>query len=317
MLMRFLMQYAKLKRCWLNKGTIMMKLGMVGLDTSHCLAFTNLLNDPENQFHISGAKVVKAFPGGSEVFSFSRDRVGKFTSDLRCMNIEMTGRIEDLSGMDGYFLESVDGNQHLEQFKVLAKFGKPVFIDKPLACSYADAMEIAKIAKKENIPVMTASAIRYAKGIDGLLEADEKVESCEAFGPMSILEDYRDYFWYGIHSAEVLFSFMGTGCRQVQTFSSNKIDMIVGVWEDGRIGTLRGNRTGADNFGCLITTDKTTKAGFVSGEIPYYAMMLKKVIPFLQTGISPIDLSESLEIIAFLDGASKSRASGGKSINIK
>jgi hypothetical protein len=32
-------------------------------------------------------------------------------------------------GLDGYFLESVGGNQHLEQFKALAKFGKPVFIE--------------------------------------------------------------------------------------------------------------------------------------------------------------------------------------------
>lgn len=294
-----------------------MKLGMVGLDTSHCVAFAKLLNDPGNQFHIPGTKIVKAFPGGSKAFSSSVTRVGKFTGELRGMNVEMTGSIEELSGLDAYFLESVDGNQHLEQFKALAKFGKPVFIDKPLACSYGDATEIAKIAKALNVPVMTASAIRFAKGIDGLLEADEKVESCEAFGPMALLEDYRDYFWYGIHSAEVLFSFMGRGCKSVQTFNTEKIDVIVGLWPDGRIGTLRGNRTGANNFGCVVTTGKTTKAGFVSGEIPYYALMLKKVIPFFQTGISPIELSESLEIIAFLEAASRSRANGGKIIKME
>lgn len=294
-----------------------MKLGMIGLDTSHCVAFSSLLNDSQNQFHIPGTKIVRAFPGGSDAFSLSMARVGKFTDDLRAMNIEMAGRIEDLSGLDGYFLESVDGNQHLEQFKELAKFGKPVFIDKPLACNCGDGREIARIAKAEKIPLMTASAIRYAKGIDGLLESDEKVESCEAFGPMPLLEDYRDYFWYGIHSAEVLFSFMGVGCRSVQTFSTDKIDVMVGVWEDGRIGTVRGNRTGADTFGCLITTGKSTKAGIISGEIPYYAMLLRKVVPFLKTGISPVDLSESLEVIAFLDAASESRASGGKSISMK
>ena len=294
-----------------------MKLGMVGLDTSHCVAFAKLLNEPENQFHVPGAKIVRAFPGGSQAFSSSRARVGTFTDELRAMKVEIAGGIEDLAGLDGYFLESVDGNQHLEQFRVLAEFGKPVFIDKPLACHYGDAAEIVRIAKANNIPIMTASAIRYAKGIDGLIDAGEAVESCEAFGPMALLDDYRDYFWYGIHSAEVLFSFMGKGCRSVQTFHTEKMDVMVGLWNDGRIGTLRGNRTGANTFGCVITTDQATKAGVVSGEVPFYAILLKKVIPFFQTGISPIDLSESLEIIAFLEAACQSLASGGKRFAIE
>jgi hypothetical protein len=293
-----------------------LQLGMIGLDTSHCQAFVQLLNNPDNQFHIPGCKIVKAFPGGSDAFSLSKNRVGQFTEELRAMNIEIVDSIDALAGLDGYFLESVDGNQHLEQFKILAKFGKPVFIDKPLACNYADAKAIADIAKAGNVPVVTASAIRYANGIADLLEADEKVESCEAFGPMALLEDYRDYFWYGIHSAEVLFSFMGRGCVGVQTFSSEKIDVIVGTWNDGRIGTLRGNRTGANNFGCVLTTSKTTKTGFANAGIPYYALMLKKVIPFFQNGIPPINFDESLEIIAFLDAASESRSNDGKYIKI-
>lgn len=294
-----------------------MQIGMIGLDTSHCPAFVKLLNDSANEFHVPGAKVVKAFPGGSKDFSLSHSRIGQFTEELKALGIQICDSIEaTASGMDAFFLESVDGRQHLEQFKILAKFGKPVFIDKPFACSFADALAIAKIAGEKNIPVMTASAIRYAKGIDGLLEAGEAARSCEAFGPMALLSDYRDYFWYGIHSAEVLYAMMGKGCQTVRTFHTEKIDLIVGMWGDGRIGTLRGNRTGANNFGCTVTTDKTTKTGIASGEVPYYALMLKKVIPFFQTGKSPIAMEESLEIIAFLDAASQSLANGGKPVNI-
>lgn len=176
-----------------------MQIGMIGLDTSHCPAFVKLLNDSANEFHVAGAKVVKAFPGGSQDFSLSRTRVGPFSAELKALGIQICDSIEETAGgMDAFFLESVDGRQHLEQFKILAKFGKPVFIDKPFACSCEDALAIARIAGKRNIPVMTASAIRYARGIDGLLEAGEAVQSCEAFGPMAILSDYRDYFWYGI-----------------------------------------------------------------------------------------------------------------------
>jgi hypothetical protein len=294
-----------------------MKIGMVGLDTSHCPAFVKLLNDSANEFHIPGAKVVKAFPGGSKDFFLSHSRIEQFTGELKALGIQICDSLEETAkDMDAFFLESVDGRQHLEQFKVLAKFGKPVFIDKPFACSFEDAKAIAEISRKKNAPVMTASAIRFAKGIDDLLEAGEIAQSCEAFGPMSLLSDYRDYFWYGIHSAEALYAMMGKGCKTVQTFNTDKIDVIVGMWEDGRIGTLRGNRTGADNFGCIVTTDKIAKAGFASGEIPYYALMLKKIVPFFQTGQSPICIEESLEVIAFLEAASQSLMNGGKTVNI-
>jgi len=293
-----------------------LKIGMIGLDTSHCPAFVNLLNDVDNEFHVPGAKVVKAFPGGSNLFSSSMSRVEGFTNDLKERGIEICDSIDAAAeGMDAFFLESVDGRQHLEQFKILADYGKPVFIDKPFACCFEDAKAIVELAKAKNVPVMTASAIRYGKGID-VLRDGSKVESCEAFGPMALLDDYRDYFWYGIHSAETLYSFMGTGCKQVQATSTDKVDVIVGSWADGRIGTLRGNRVGANGFGCMLTVEGETKFALVSGEIPYYALMLKKIVPFFQTGVSDIPLEESLEIIAFLEAASQSRAKGGKVIEI-
>lgn len=293
------------------------KIGMIGLDTSHCPAFTKLINNADDKFHVPGGHVAKAFPGGSQTFSLSSGRVGQFTTELKAMGVQICDSIQDAAdGMDAFLLESVDGSQHLEQFRILAEYGKPVFIDKPLACSHQDALAIAEIAAAKNIPVMTASAIRYAKGIEGILTDEETVTGCDAFGPMALLADYRDYFWYGIHSADVLYSFMGKGCRSVQTFNSENSDLLVGLWDDGRIGTIRGNRAGANNFGCTVTTNKITKSTVASGEIPYYAQLLKQIMPFYKSGKSPIDLAESLEIMAFLDAASQSRANGGKVVKI-
>ena len=293
-----------------------LKIGMIGLDTSHCPAFAKLLNDETNEFYVPGAQVVKAFPGGSELFSNSMGRIEGFTNELKKIGVEICDSIEATAeGMDAFFLESVDGRQHLEQFKILAQYGKPVFIDKPFACCFEDAKAIVELAKETNTPIMTASAIRYGKGID-VLHDGSKVEACEAFGPMALLDDYRDYFWYGIHSAETLYSFMGSGCTQVQTTSTDKIDVIVGTWADGRIGTLRGNRVGANGFGCILTVEGDTKFALVSAEVPYYALMLKKIVPFFQTGVSDIPIEESLEIIAYLEAASQSRAQGGKVIEI-
>ncbi len=293
-----------------------LKIGMIGLDTSHCGAFVKLLNDSTNEHHVPGGRVVKAFPGGSKTFSNSYNRVEQYTTDMRAAGLEIVDSIEAMSDMDAFFLESVDGAQHLEQFTILAQYGKPVFIDKPLACDYAEAKKIAAIAADKKIPVVSASAIRFANGIDGLKADDEVVGSCDAFGPMALLADYRDYFWYGIHSADVLYSFMGKGCKSVQTVSTEKFDVIVGTWADGRLGILRGNRFGGNNFGCIITTDKGNKTALAQSDVPYYAKMMKKLIPFFQGGPAPIDFSESVEVIAYLEAASRSRTQKGAVIEL-
>ena len=161
-----------------------MKLGMIGLDTSHVSELSKVFNDPAHPFHIQDMPVVKAFPGGSKNTSFSYNRVEKYTAELAGRNIEMVNSIRELDGLDGYLLESVDGLQHFEQFEQLVAFGKPVFIDKPLACSYTAAKAIYELSKNSGVPFFTASSIRYSPGVADLCPADEKVCGAEAFGPM-------------------------------------------------------------------------------------------------------------------------------------
>ena len=290
-----------------------MKIGMVGLDTSHCVAFTRLLNDPQDEYHIPGARVVAAYPGGSETFSLSRDRVSGFTETLATeYGVEMYDAIEDLAAsVDAILLESVDGRQHLEQFARLA-VGKPVFIDKPFTTSVEEARELAGLAAHTGTPVMSCSSLRYAAGIGGILASGEAVESCEAFGRAVLLDDYPGLFWYGVHSAEVLFSFMGTGCKRVRCTAFPSMDIVTGEWHDGRVGIMRGTRLQYGDFGCILHTDAGMKVGLARSVPPYYQLMLKEVVEFFGTGISPIPIEETVGITAFLEAAEISRERGGE-----
>src|SRR5206468_12142599 len=60
-----------------------LRIGMIGLDTSHVTAFTALLNDPKNPNHTPGAKVVAGFKGGSPDIESSWSRVDQYTQELR------------------------------------------------------------------------------------------------------------------------------------------------------------------------------------------------------------------------------------------
>ena len=293
-----------------------LKLGMVGLDTSHVVAFIDCFNQPSDPFYVAGTPVAAAFPGGSAGFSLSRERVEMFTEKVRRSGVRIVDSIADLAGLDGFLLTSVDGAQHLEQFRQLVEFGKPVYIDKPLACSYDDARAIFQLAAEKQIPIMTSSSLRFAAGICDALPEGEHVFSVEAFGPMALPEDYRDYFWYGIHTAEMVYTFLGRGCRTVRTLHTEKLDLITGVWGDGRIGSIAGNRVGAQNFGVRLTTDKAHRVSLQNPEIPYLASLACALQTFFRSGRSAIDPAESLEIIAFLEAASRSLAAGGAAVDL-
>ena len=106
--------------------------------------FSDILNNEDHPHHVSGAKIVYACPTGSEQFSLSRDRLEGFTDQVRDnFGVKILDSIEAVAErVDAILQISVDGRMHLEEFKRLAPFGKPVFIDKPLATSVADAKAI-------------------------------------------------------------------------------------------------------------------------------------------------------------------------------
>lgn len=291
-----------------------MKIGMVGLDTSHCPAFTKLINDEAHPYHIPGARVAGAYPGWSAAFSLSRNRVAGFTEEMRDeLGVEIYETIPALvADVDAILLESSDGRQHREQFAALA-VGKPVYVDKPLATTTEDARAIIELAEETGTPLMSCSSLRYAAGIADL-DVAGPVVSCEAFGPATLLDDYPGLFWYGVHSAEVLFAKMGPGCHQVECFERSDTDVVVGTWDDGRVGVLRGTRFEKGAFGCVVHSDQGTACGLARHDPPYYALMLEQVMAFFKTGISPIDVQETWEIVAFLEAAGKSRALGGQPV---
>src|SRR5262245_54308567 len=146
------------------------RVGIIGLDTSHVVAFTKLLNDATGPDHIPGARVVAAFKGGSPDVESSANRIEGFTAELRDKwKIEIVPDIPSLvSKVDAVLLESVDGRVHLEQARPVLQAKKRVFIDKPLAASYKDAREIARLAETHGAAWFSSSSLRFYPSVQAL-----------------------------------------------------------------------------------------------------------------------------------------------------
>ncbi len=140
------------------------RIGMIGLDTSHVIAFTRLINNSQAEH---GCKVVAGYSGGSPDIPSSANRVENYTNQLRdTYGVEIVDTIEELcQKVDGILLESVDGRPHLKQAIPVIKARKPMFVDKPMAGNLADVIEIFRLAKQNNVPCWSSSSLRYSPAI--------------------------------------------------------------------------------------------------------------------------------------------------------
>jgi predicted dehydrogenase len=290
-----------------------LRIGIIGLDTSHVVAFTRSLNDPSGADFVPGGRVVAAYKGGSPDLQASAGRIEKFTAELQDkFQVKLVDSIPALCDMvDAILLESVDGRVHLEQARQVFLKKKPVFIDKPLAASLADAREIARLAHESGTPWFSSSSLRFSPEFQQALRdaGPGKMLGAEAHGPATLEPTNPGLFWYGIHAVESLFTLMGPGCVSVTMTSNDDFDLAVGLWRDGRIGLAKGLRKGKQDYGALVYREKGIH------HLPVlkvsYVPLVREIMQFFKTGKPPVTPEETLEIMAFIDAAERSRKQGG------
>ncbi len=287
------------------------RVGIIGLDTSHVIAFTKLLSDPNAPAELKKVKIVAAYPGGSLDLPSSWDRVKGYTKDVRAMGVEIVDSIDELlNKVDAVLLESVDGRPHLAQARPVIAAGKPLFIDKPMAGSLADGIAIDRLAREKNVPYFSASSLRFVAGFQAARSGHSpfgEIRSCVAWSPMHVEPHHPDLFWYGIHGVESLFTIMGPGCKTVQRIGPDK---VLGIWKDGRLGMF----VATNGYGAVV--QGTTKSGDV-GTYDSYEPLVKEIVKFFQTGKPPVDAKETLEILAFMEAADESQRHKGAPVEIE
>ena len=295
------------------------RIGIIGTDTSHVPAFTQTLNDPSRPEYIPGARVVAAFKGGSPDVESSATRVDKYAAEIKeKWGVELVNSIEELcQKVDAVLIESVDGRPHLEQARIVFKHKKPVFIDKPFAGTLRDAKEIMKLARESGTPFFSSSSLRFLDEIQALKKNPEvgTMLGAMAWSPATYESHHPDLFWYGIHGVETLFTLMGPGCEVVTRTQTDGADVVTGKWKDGRIGTFRGIRDGAKPYGAVAFGSKSVVT-IEPKKITYQGLIIE-IVKFLKTGIVPVQPEETLEIYAFMEAADLSKKKNGAPILMK
>lgn len=282
------------------------RVGIIGLDTSHSVEYTKVLNVTDASPEFAGYKIVAAYPQGSLDIESSTSRIPGYIEEVKKWGVEIVDSIPALlQKVDVVLLETNDGRRHLEQAIPVFKAGKTLFIDKPISASLADAIVIFELAKHYKVPVFSSSSLRFMASAQEVANGKVgKVLGADAYSPCSLEKTHPDFFWYGIHGVELLYTVMGTGCKNLIRVHTEGTDVAVGTWEDGRIGTFRGTRTGKHLYGGTAFGEKGNS---VLGPFVGYNPLLEEIIKFFQTGHVPVNPEETLEICTFMEAADESR----------
>jgi hypothetical protein len=296
----------------------MIRLGIVDFDTSHAVEFTKRLNHidiAEDQW-VEGAKVVAGVPGTSQI---APDTIPKNTETLRKYGVAILGDPAELfDKVDAVLVESVDGSVHRARAMPFLERGMPTYVDKPFACSLADARAIADVAMRKHLPLMSSSSLRYAPEVVAAKAPNSPLGTIlgvTTYGPSPTHPRNPGMFHYGIHPVEMLFTLMGPGCTRLTCLSTPGAEVTTGVWSDGRVASIRGLRSGKQDYGFTLFGSKGVATRGVSTK-DIYRELLKKIVGMFETKEAPIDLRETLEIVAFIEAAKKSADGGGAPVEI-
>ena len=298
------------------------KVGIIGLDTSHVVAFTTVFNkgpkNPADAAKFSGFRVTAAFAQGSKDIPESTTRVPEYTEKLKGMGVEIVDSIEKLCAqVDFVMLESNDGRVHLEQVLPVLKAGKTVFIDKPIGGSLADVIRIQEAAKKAGVVYFCSSSLRFAASTQAVHHGSVgKVKTAYTTSPASLEPHHPDLFWYGIHGCESLYAAMGTGCLSVKRDKSAAgMIQVTGNWGDGRVGIYReaDRKAKGGPYGGKAVGEKGEAD---IGKFDGYEVLLQAVVKMFRTGQPQVSAEETLELYTFMEAADESKRQNGAEVKL-
>ncbi|HUT37516.1 MAG TPA: Gfo/Idh/MocA family oxidoreductase [Planctomycetota bacterium] len=284
----------------------MIRIGIVGSDNSHAIALSQLCNlsDTPERKAIRGARVVALFglvPERNDEVA----RAGKIPT-IVAKPTEMIGMV------DAVFVVFRHGGLHCRYVRPFLQARIPAFVDKPLACSTADARKILALAKRNKVLLTSYSTVRWAKGTQELIGRCGELGGVRSgvFGcPSDPTSEYGGIHFYAIHAVEAMQQIMGLGATEVTARQSGKNTVAAVSYGDGRTATLHLLADAKHGFYATAFC-KEGVAGGVLDISDCYVAGLQRILAMLRTGQRPLVDAEMLEPIRVLDAIVKSAATG-------
>lgn len=289
----------------------MIRIGILGTDNSHSIAFSRLFNVKGEEHHIGGARVVAIY-GLNEARNREVAEKGEVPTIVK--------RPTDMLGMvDAAIVDFRHGGLHYRHAKPFIEARIPTFIDKPFSVSVAHARKMVELARRKRTPITSFSTIRLGPPVERLkkdLKKVGKVRAAVITGPGSSKSEYAGVFFYGVHSVELMLEVLGTKVQSVRAADYDGTVIASVGYRNGAVVTLNivdGAKVpfGAQVFGSKGSAEYDRGGGFAGY---YYGMKL--FLQMVKTRKAPIPYNELILSVRVLAAIQKSMDEGGRLVRI-
>lgn len=265
----------------------MLRLGIVGTESSHCAEFLTFLRSPEGA---GAAQLAAVWPGAGEPVE----------------GADIVGRPEELPGrVDAVALFARDAREHLELAAPLLSAGLRVFVDKPLAASVADAERLLELAARHGGAVTSFSALRWAPEVlawsreVARARREGTLLEVGAAGGANPNDPHAGAWFYGVHPVDMLASAVGGSLLTGETTLTHQPGLVESHWSvDGIELGLRLEANQAAPFGVWwAARDGSRKETVVPVGAGYFTTAAERILAFLSgnPGVGP---EECLAVVA-------------------
>lgn len=294
-----------------------LKIAVIGLDTSHSIAFPKLMHDPtcQEDLKVPGLRVVSCLR--FETPFQDAKGLDSRQQQLEAWGVKVTTCLDEaLADCDAIMMEVNDPAYHLEYFKRLAGLGKPIFLDKPLAGNLADGRAIIAEMRRCGTRVWSASSLPFAPGIQKALDAVGGVVTVgHCFGALGAAPAGDSLIWYGVHSFEMLQRLMGCGALTVRAVDLGPAVVTTVDYGANRYGVIESIRNSWTYGG--RTQNGKQLAFFDVDSSRIYHDLLVQIKAFFLGAAPPISMEKTFEGLAMMCAARQSIAAVGAAVTVE
>ena len=290
----------------------MIKIGILGTDNSHSVAFSRLFNVKGEKHHIPGARVVAIY-GLNDKRNREVAEMGEVPTIVK--------RPRDMLGMvDAAIVDFRHGGLHCKHAMPFIEARIPTLIDKPMSISVAHARKMVAMARKKRTPISSFSTVRLGPPVEDMKKAMKKIGKVRAgilTGPGSSESEYAGVFFYGVHCVELMLEVFGNKVKSVRAADYDGSVIATVAYKTGAVVTLNiidGARPAFDAtaFGAKGTVRYDPGKGFAGY---YYGM--KVFLKMIRTGKPPIPYNDLVLSVRVLDAIQKSMDAGGREVMLR
>lgn len=291
----------------------MFRIGIIGTENSHAMAFAKEINLPDpktGELRYEDARIVGVYGPDEDSTKAIMDQVG----------VDFIAKTPDefFGKVDAMMITSRKGSVHLEYAKPFIDAGMPVFIDKPITSDNSECLELIKLAKEKKALLTGGSGCKYAYDVLTLRDNAQAMIAANTFRSAAINfavqtdSIYDGMFFYSSHLTEMALAIFGYDMQSVTACEKNGTIVATARYKDFDVSlhyTSESSGTSCVLFGQSKNVYREIDISAI------YGHEVEKFIKMLRIGKMSMTYEELIKPV-FIISAVKKAIETGKEVSI-